>query len=513
MHLSDLHYGDDFVPWAVRNLRGYKKRPSRQVVEGLRQAIEDTKPDYVIISGDFVNKARSEAFRDAASFLRDIFINAGIDIRSKVMLVPGNHDAPFWGRKPKAASRLKKYLRFIDSFFQDGDLEERHERFLKRDDKHSVIFLCLDTTIKSLWPTADGEIGPYQLAWAEKQLKLQVDELGSNYDRYRKIAVMHHHCLSIPGASAAGERNMQLLDAEDIKQLLRAKGFDLILHGHRHIPRISQLSRDDGAYLAVVGAGTTLAPYLDQQAGHGNNFNLIKLDGSLSEIIRFRATEAGKFVQDGDPKIFPMGRLPIKGYKVRKLRRIARIERNGDTVVTHERSGIVVALGQRIRTLPLRVYCDTPGAQIRDFRLQRCDTCVVEWRIQDPQLFEGSFVFDRDRTPQDGEASIIYEYRIDKGTAMSLADQKQRSSSSPLGYEEVSFTASTDVDDMEVEFEFPDQYVPPLEVRFEKNGVLITNQELKGVYVLRHDEATNRWLFQMHNPPLDHSITFRWKLP
>src|SRR5213075_2025073 len=101
LHLSDLHYGNDSKWWAIWNKRGYNRRPSAGVIKGLEGLIREIRPNYVIISGDFVNKAKQPCFSETALFLRDLFLNSGINIQEQLLVVPGNHDAPFsWKKKP-----------------------------------------------------------------------------------------------------------------------------------------------------------------------------------------------------------------------------------------------------------------------------------------------------------------------------------------------------------------------------------------------------------------------------
>jgi hypothetical protein len=121
-------------------------------------------------------------------------------------------------------------------------------------------------------------------------------------------------------------------------------------------------------------------------------------------------------------------------------------------------------------------------------------------------MFDGLFIFETDRTSRDVPASIIYEYTIEKGTVMRAVGNAPQ-------FEEFSFTTATDVDDIEIEFEFPKGYTVQMEVRFEKNGSLMDANDYKDRYTLILDAVVNRWLFRFHAGKADCSITFSWKLP
>ena len=74
-HLSDLHFGAH----------------DETIVAALEREVDDAKPDLVIISGDFTQRARTEQFQRAGRFLERLN-EAG----HEVLAVPGNHDVPLY---------------------------------------------------------------------------------------------------------------------------------------------------------------------------------------------------------------------------------------------------------------------------------------------------------------------------------------------------------------------------------------------------------------------------------
>src|SRR3954449_13405068 len=93
VHLSDLHFGAH----------------DERLVEAGEKRIDELKPDLVIISGDFTQRARTEQFRDACRFLERLQ-RAG----HEVLGVPGNHDVPLYDVLRRFLSPLARYRRFID---------------------------------------------------------------------------------------------------------------------------------------------------------------------------------------------------------------------------------------------------------------------------------------------------------------------------------------------------------------------------------------------------------------
>src|SRR4051812_49132077 len=69
-HLSDLHFG--------------KTDPA--VVEGLVADLAEHKPNLLVVSGDFTQRARRGQYEQAAAFLRRL--------PTPQLVVPGNHDIP-----------------------------------------------------------------------------------------------------------------------------------------------------------------------------------------------------------------------------------------------------------------------------------------------------------------------------------------------------------------------------------------------------------------------------------
>ena len=93
VHLSDLHFGAH----------------DERLVEAVEWQVDQLKPDLVVISGDFTQRARTEQFRDACDFLDRLR-----DHGHEVLGVPGNHDVPLYDVLRRFLSPLARYRRFID---------------------------------------------------------------------------------------------------------------------------------------------------------------------------------------------------------------------------------------------------------------------------------------------------------------------------------------------------------------------------------------------------------------
>src|SRR5687768_1807669 len=92
-HLSDLHFGAH----------------DPKLVDAVARRMDEEKPDLVVISGDFTQRARTEQFKEACRFL-DQLREAG----HEVLAVPGNHDVPLYDVLRRFLSPLTRYKRYID---------------------------------------------------------------------------------------------------------------------------------------------------------------------------------------------------------------------------------------------------------------------------------------------------------------------------------------------------------------------------------------------------------------
>ena len=98
-HLSDVHFGAH----------------DPAVVAGAEAWLAEHRPDLVVISGDFTQRARVEQYREAGAFL-DRLEGAGL----KTLGVPGNHDVPLYDVVRRFARPLARYRRYIDDDLLPG---------------------------------------------------------------------------------------------------------------------------------------------------------------------------------------------------------------------------------------------------------------------------------------------------------------------------------------------------------------------------------------------------------
>jgi 3',5'-cyclic AMP phosphodiesterase CpdA len=232
VHLSDLHFGahDDNLVGAVE------------------QRVDALKPDLVVVSGDFTQRARTEQFKEACEFLERLR-----DKGHEVLGVPGNHDVPLYDVLRRFLSPLTRYRRYID------------ETLCPFIELRGVAVLGINTA-RSL-TFKDGRIS-----------KEQVEFIRETFSRTdpdaTRVLVTHHPLYAIP----VGEEVERAVGRQELAlDAIEEGGVDLLLAGHAHHASAhdaSELVTRSGGAL-VVQAGTATSTRVREQE---QSFNTIDID-------------------------------------------------------------------------------------------------------------------------------------------------------------------------------------------------------------------------------------------
>lgn len=261
MHISDLHAG-----------RPFSTRLAEQIV---REAY-DLKPDLLVISGDFVQRA------DIASQWRMIkaFVK---QLPEPLLVVAGNHDVPLYNVHERLFAPYRRYRRQITS-----NLNPVFER-----PGLQVVGGC---TAHGL--TIDGGyLSPEQITIMEAAFQKAAPGTC-------KVAVLHHHVVNPPGS---GDRR-KISNAEDAVRLFDRCDVELLLCGHIHVSYVGttlDVIPDVRQGTIICQSGTTTSRRGKGREQGKNSYNVIEIEDSVIRIGQHLFLEdAGRYAAVAE-HVFP----------------------------------------------------------------------------------------------------------------------------------------------------------------------------------------------------------------
>jgi 3',5'-cyclic AMP phosphodiesterase CpdA len=238
VHLSDLHFG----------------RIDPALVEPLRRAVVDLRPDLVAISGDFTQRARRSQFADARAFINSL--------DAKTLVVPGNHDIPLYDFVERLAAPLVRYRKYISNNLEPEYMDDE------------LIVLGINTARSMVFPFGEGRIN-------EAQVERVIQRLASVPSHLLRVIVTHHPFDLPPGVH---ERRLLGRSAMAMARLAGANA-DLFLSGHLHISHVSHVAdryEAGGHSGLIVQAGTVSM----RGRGEQPSFNVLRLQRPEIELSR-----------------------------------------------------------------------------------------------------------------------------------------------------------------------------------------------------------------------------------
>jgi 3',5'-cyclic AMP phosphodiesterase CpdA len=246
VHLSDLHFG----------------RHDETVAEHLLASIREVPPDIIVITGDLTQRGRRRQFAAARAFLERL--------PPPVLVVPGNHDVPFYDIVERFLGRLARYRRYICAELQPFFADEE------------IALLGLNTARSTTF--ANGRIS-YRQAAAIRAAFANVPT-----GRFRILAT-HHPLMAPPSAGNLAVVGRAALGLAAVTEA----GIRLVLSGHHHRAFSGDLPGSglaNGHSLLVVHAGTAISTRLRAEP---NSYNLLRI-GQSQVSCAVRGFRDGRFV-------------------------------------------------------------------------------------------------------------------------------------------------------------------------------------------------------------------------
>jgi 3',5'-cyclic AMP phosphodiesterase CpdA len=217
--LSDMHFGAH----------------DPRIVAGSEAWLAEQRPDLVILSGDFTQRARREQFQEAAAWL-DRLRGAG----HRILAVPGNHDVPLYDLSRRFGAPLRRYKRYISRDLCPW-FEDDHVAVLGINTARSLTF-------------KSGRINREQMALIEERFARVAESK-------TRILVTHHPLYAMP-VGEGDELSEAVGRHEDAARAVCRAGVHIALAGHFHRTYAAaarkMVERAGGALVIQAGTATSV---------------------------------------------------------------------------------------------------------------------------------------------------------------------------------------------------------------------------------------------------------------
>lgn len=264
-HISDIHFGAH----------------DPAIVTGVEEWVLAKRPDVVIISGDFTQRAREKQFREAGAFVNRL---RGADL--PVMVIPGNHDIPLYDVARRFLAPLERYKRYISD-----DLCPWYET-----DELAILGL---NTARSL-TTSHGRISHEQMDLIRRRF-VGVPE------HKTRILVTHHPLFAMP-IGETGELTRTVGRHEGAIEAVCRAGVHICLAGHFHrtfAEAASKMAERAGKAL-VIQAGTATSTRIRADEPQSFNWLHARANNTLDlQVVawngrEFTGRDEIRYLHDGD---------------------------------------------------------------------------------------------------------------------------------------------------------------------------------------------------------------------
>jgi 3',5'-cyclic AMP phosphodiesterase CpdA len=220
------------------------------VAEALLRAAEELKPQVIVASGDFTQRAKEEQFAEARAYLDRL-------PKVPIVVTPGNHDVPLYRVAERLFSPYELYRKYI------------------LDDLNSVtrvdgaVFAAINTT-DPYRRIKNGRIRSEGLDYCAQAFSTAVPET-------LRIVVAHHHFAPAPDF----DRDRSMFNAKEALDRFTALKVDMVLGGHLHRAYIGNSldvypGADHNHGVIIVQSGTSTSRRGRGREREKNSFNLIR---------------------------------------------------------------------------------------------------------------------------------------------------------------------------------------------------------------------------------------------
>lgn len=290
--ISDLHVGDVARSLDLSRPDAATDKPDGFIDEFARYVkAAAVSPDLLLIPGDITNRAHPVEFQVAARAIERLANALGLTFPADVVVVPGNHDVNWKSisQFPDDTTAYSTRSRYFPLRFDDWPFN----RMMASNSRHLCEAPYFAVYSRKDWlvvafnssshdgPASSPDKEHFGLA-PDASLDALEDELRSLGPRGQetRVFLVHHHV--VPRDERARDKRdpSLLVNSSDLLDLLGRYSFDLVIHGHKHLPALSTHVTSTNVPLTVFGAGSFSATINPVNAGPIQNyFHALEVDG------------------------------------------------------------------------------------------------------------------------------------------------------------------------------------------------------------------------------------------
>ena len=518
----------------------------------LKQVVRNFRPDILIVSGDLANQPVPWQMKKAAKIVRDIQQECANDHPIfRTIVIPGNHDFKYWGNIGlRRLTRVPFEIYFRRDGLSHGFWWRVWMAFKLRFQalwwwtaamREPLIFETFPRLGLALFAINSNTLTEMMAAGKVESADLQ--QLYARHDQHAdhpqfaflyKIAVVHHHPAPISDAPSDALARLQdsfmiFYNAGLFLRELSRRGFNLVLHGHKHVAgflRVSCEFSDLGrTELPIAAAGAATHPHPDDS--RGNHLHMIEIyDDDTARLtswffsadVQRKDPETVRYaldtIEDVRRRRYVVFRR-LQNYSCQQVTKAVEMTVDGYTAVEIDFRGCRVFSDDGLANIPLSLTCERP-CYLRGVETAPGSSAFIDIKPapgNNLYAFRGNIDLGHRRTPDLGLFDYGYRYRLMNGHALSAEEFPRHYWGTPQDSEYASITCDGAFDQLILNVRFPQkydlnslefdaiaEYVPaPLEG--------IDDKRLDLGQTVRHDQETNRVRGYLRCGPAEVTLT------
>jgi UDP-2,3-diacylglucosamine pyrophosphatase LpxH len=287
--ISDMHIGKnarakDLLPERCSGMPAVDEDYKKHFLEFLEK--EHIAADYLLVSGDVSCEAKADEIKIASELIGSI----GEKLNAKnIFFVPGNHDKD-WDMLRKEgdvegyyASKVYDALNLPNTIFQNiaksakGNLIA--DPYYCKWENDDIVVLGINTSMHDI-----PDDKPHHGYVSNESLSAIKSDIGAISNHKYKIVLLHHHPILYSDLLDKVKDFSSLINSENLLNTIEDLHFDLVIHGHKHIPKFCTIQRTKGIPIVFLGAGSFSATLETEYAGHiSNQFHIVHIEGRCKE--------------------------------------------------------------------------------------------------------------------------------------------------------------------------------------------------------------------------------------